>query len=279
MRDIELIDCGDGRRLERFGKLVADRPAPGAIGPRRDPAAWRAPDLVYERAGSTAGRWDRGGSTEPWQITADTLRFELRPAAGGQLGIFPEHITTWAWLEHAVRGAAVRLEREPEVLSLFGYTGGSTLAAARAGARVAHLDASRPAIAWARRNAELSGLAERPVRWLLDDARTFVKRERRRGRVYDGLIIDPPTYGHGSGSWRIEDDLVPLLEDLSALVGPRPSFVLLTAHTPGFDGERLTSLVREHIGVGAAAAPLELGARSGALLQLGASARWTRDRG
>lgn len=278
VRDLELIDCGDGRRLERFGRLVADRPAPAAIGPRRDPSAWRAPDLVYERAGS-GGRWDRGGTLEPWQVTADTLRFELRPAAGGQLGLFPEHVTTWAWLEQATRGAAARLERPPEVLSLFGYTGGGTLACARAGARVAHVDASRPAVAWARRNAELSRLAERPVRWLVDDARGFVRRERRRGRVYDGLVVDPPTYGHGAGAWRIEDDLEPLLGDLAALVGPRPSFILLTAHTPGFDGDRLTALVREHLGVGATSAPLELHARSGAVLRLGASARWTRDRG
>jgi 23S rRNA (cytosine1962-C5)-methyltransferase len=159
------------------------------------------------------------------------------------------------------------------VLSLFAYTGGASLACAAAGASVAHVDASRPAVAWARRNAELSGLADKPVRWLVDDARGFVRRERRRGRHYDGLVLDPPTYGHGEGAWQIETDLEPLLDDLAGLAGPRPSFVLLSAHTPGFDGERLARLVREHLNVEATGAALELVARSGNVLRLGAWAR------
>jgi 23S rRNA (cytosine1962-C5)-methyltransferase len=135
------------------------------------------------------------------------------------------------------------------------------------------VDASRPAVAWARRNAELSGLADRPIRWLVDDARAFVRRERRRGRRYDGVILDPPTYGHGNGAWQIETDLVPLLEDLVALVGPRPGLVLLGAHTLGFDGDRLAALVREHFGVDGGGADLELVARTGNVLRLGSWAR------
>lgn len=274
MADLELLDCGDGRRLERFGGVVVDRPAPGATEPRRDPGAWRAPDLVWLRAGAGPGRWDRGAEMGPWTVDADGLRLELRPAAGGQVGVFTEHASTLPWLATATRAVAERLGRVPELLSLFAYTGAATLACARAGARVVHVDSSRPAVAWARRNAELSGLADRPVRWIVDDARGFVRRERRRGRTYDGVLLDPPSWGHGTGAWRLEDDLVPLLEDIAALLGPRPPLVVLSAHTPGFDGDRLAAAVREHLGVAAAGAPLDLTARSGAVLHLGAIARY-----
>jgi 23S rRNA (cytosine1962-C5)-methyltransferase len=206
-------------------------------------------------------------------VRAAGLTLECRAAAGGQVGVFAEHAATWAWLDREVRATAGRLDRPPEVLSLFAYTGGASLACALAGARVAHVDASRPAVAWARRNAELSGLADRPIRWLVDDARTFVRRERRRGRRYDGVVLDPPTYGHGAGAWHIETALEPLLEDVAALVGPRPGLVLLSAHTPGYDGERLATLVREHLGVDAGGASLELVARTGNVLTLGSWAR------
>jgi len=136
-----------------------------------------------------------------------------------------------------------------------------------------HVDSSKPAVAWARRNTDLSGVADAPIRWLIDDARAFVRRERRRGRHYDGIVLDPPTYGHGTGAWHIETDLVPLLEDLAALAGPRPSFVLLSAHTPGHDGETLGALVREHFQVAASGEDLVLRARSGLKLPLGAWAR------
>ncbi len=266
MPDLELIDCGDGRRLERFGGVTVDRPAPGATQPRRLPEAdWARPTLKWAR-----GAWVRGAAIDPWPVQVGGLTLECRPAAGGQVGVFPEHAATWGLLDAAVRATAEALGHEPEVLSLFGYTGGATLACASAGARVAHVDASRPAVAWARHNAVMSGLDGAPVRWLADDARAFVRRERRRGRRYDGVVLDPPSYGHGNGAWQIEDDLPPLLEDLAALCGPRPAFVLLSAHTPGFDGERLAAMVREAFGIRADGAPLALAARSGSRLELGA---------
>jgi 23S rRNA (cytosine1962-C5)-methyltransferase len=269
MGDLELLDCGGGRRLERFGDVLVDRPAPAATMPAALPAAaWRRAALRW-----ADGRWARGGDREPWTVCLADLELECRPAAGGQVGVFPEHAATWGWLDGAARSLQARLARAPEVLSLFAYTGGATLACARAGARVAHVDASRPAIAWARRNADASGLADRPIRWLVDDARAFVRRERRRGRTYDGVVLDPPTYGHGDGAWRFDHDLPPLLDDLAALLGPRPGFVLLTGHTPGFDGERLAALLREHLGVAAAAGELRLSATSGNVLRLGAWAR------
>jgi 23S rRNA (cytosine1962-C5)-methyltransferase len=269
MADLELLDCGGGRRLERFGAVVVDRPAPSAVMPPILPEAeWHRAPLVFGRGG-----WVRGGERAPWTVGVAGLTLECRPAAGGQVGVFAEHAATWAWLERSVRDIGTRLGRPAEILSLFAYTGGATLACARAGARVAHVDASRPAVAWARRNAELSGLVDRPVRWLVDDARAFVRRERRRGRHYDGVVLDPPTYGHGNGAWQIETDLEPLLEDLAALVGPKPALATLSAHTPGFDGERLAALLREHLAVDAAGANLELVARTGNVLRLGSWAR------
>lgn len=269
MSDLELLDCGDGRRLERFGAVVVDRPAPVATMPRRlGDDEWARPQLRWAK-----GAWVRGAAVDPWPVRVAGLTLECRPASGGQVGVFPEHAATWGWLDQAVRASAEALGREPEVLSLFAYTGGASLACARAGAHVTHVDSSKPAVAWARRNAELSGLAEAPVRWLVDDARAYVRRERRRGRRYDGLVLDPPSYGHGNGAWQIEADLPALLEDLAALCGPRPSFVLLSAHTPGLDGEQLAALLREHLGVSADGGPLALDARSGHRLELGAWAR------
>jgi 23S rRNA (cytosine1962-C5)-methyltransferase len=265
MADLELLDCGGGRRLERFGAAIVDRPAPMADWIPRLPAdEWKRSNFKWDK-----GAWVRGAALDPWTIRVGGLTLECRPAAGGQLGVFPDHAATWTWLERVVGAAETNLGRPPEVLSLFGYTGGATLACARAGARVVHVDSSRPAVAWARHNAELSGLTEKPIRWLIDDARTFVKRERRRGRRYDGVILDPPTYGHGDGVWQIEQDLGPLLADLAALVGPRPSLVLLSAHTQGYDADRLGALVREHFGVPATGEPLVLDSRAGSRLPLG----------
>lgn len=266
MPDLELLDCGDGRRLERFGSVVVERPAPGAEMPRRlSDADWARPTLRWAKGG-----WVRGAAADPWPIHAAGLTLECRPAAGGQVGVFAEHAGTWSWLAQATAASAGALGRAPEVLSLFAYTGGATLACAKAGANVVHVDASRPAVTWARRNAELSGLADAPVRWLPEDARAFVRRERRRGRRYDGLVLDPPTYGHGDGAWQLLEDLPALLEDLAAICGPRPSFVVLSAHTLGFDGERLAALLREYFGVAADGAPLALDSRSGNRLELGA---------
>jgi 23S rRNA (cytosine1962-C5)-methyltransferase len=274
MPDLELLDCGGGRRLERFGPVIVDRPAPAADWiPRLPRDEWNRAGLRWEKGGWVRTGRDRGAAIEPWTVRAGALAMECRPAAGGQLGVFPEHVATWAWLDRACRAAAEALARPPEVLSLFAYTGGATLACARAGAQVVHVDASRPAVAWARRNAELSGLDAAPIRWLVEDARAFVRRERRRGRHYDGLVLDPPSYGHGSGAWQIDEHLRPLLEDLAALAGPRPSFVLLSAHTQGFDGDHLAGLVREHFGIAAVGDALTVDSRAGSRLPLGAWGR------
>ena len=271
-----LLDAGGGRRLERFGEHLVDRPAPSATDAARATERWPAADLLFER--TDAGRWVRGGAVPPWNVELHGLTLELRAAAGGQVGLFPEHAALWGWIRDAVRRATPDADGPPEVLSLFAYTGGASLAAASAGARVAHVDAAKGAVAWARRNAALSGLADSPIRWLVDDAWTFVTRESRRGRRYHGLIVDPPSYGHGPSGrdWRIERDLQPFLSDLAALTGEEPGFVLLTAHTPSLGPERLGDLLGSAFGVDPEVGPLELRAESGAVLRLGAVARWVR---
>jgi 23S rRNA (cytosine1962-C5)-methyltransferase len=267
--DYALVDAGDGRRLERFGSRLVDRPAPAATEPRRLPDAWAGADLKFDRHGG----WT-GSSLDPWTIAFEGLTLELRPTEAGQVGLFPEHATAWPWLRE-------RVAERPgsEVLHLFAYTGATTLALARAGARVAHVDASRPAIAWARRNAELSGLAQRPIRWLVDDAEPFVAREARRGRRYQGLVLDPPAWGHGGRrAWRLEDRLAELLDGCARLLD-RAAWVLLTAHSVGWGADRLSDALRVAFDArNVESGELRLDAESGAVLSLGAFARVIIDR-
>jgi 23S rRNA (cytosine1962-C5)-methyltransferase len=269
-----LLDVGGGARLERFGARVTDRPHPGALGARGDPAAWRAADLRFDRDGGWSGEVD---VAEPWPIAVDGLELELRATEAGQVGLFPEHAAMLPWLRERV--AARVGDEAPSVLHLFAYTGLVTLALAAAGAAVVHVDASKPTVAWARRNAERSGLADRPVRWIVDDAAAFTEREVRRGRRYAGIVLDPPSYGHGpgSGAWRIEEDLPALLAATGGLL-ERDGFILLTAHTAGFEEDRLADEIGRALRRPAAAidvGPLELSTADGRTLALGAFARST----
>jgi 23S rRNA (cytosine1962-C5)-methyltransferase len=277
----ELIDAGDGRRLERFGELIVDRPAPMAEDAPRDPAAWARADLRFDRyVGWTAIADAEPG---PWEATEGDLRFELRPTETGQVGLFPDQAPNRAWVR-ATLGDGQLGDEPPAVLNLFAYTGALTLAAASAGASVTHVDGSRPTVAWARRNAELSGLADRPIRWIVDDVEAFVAREQRRERRYDAVILDPPSYGHGgrggAGGWRLEERLEGLLARCADLTDDDPAFVLLTAHTPGFGPDRLAGeLARAFRRSDASVDAGELGIRahSGAHLRLGAYARIIRE--
>jgi 23S rRNA (cytosine1962-C5)-methyltransferase len=274
-----LLDAGDGARLERFGAVITDRPHAGALAPRRDPDAWRSADLRFDR--ETGWSRDDGGPIEPWSVRVGDLEMGLRATDAGQVGLFPEHAATLDWLTDQVRMRAA--DRAPDVLHLFAHTGLATLALARAGAAVAHVDASRPAIAWARENATRNGLEDRPIRWLVDDASGFVAREVRRGRHYDGVVLDPPTYGHGgrgTRSWRIETDLWPLLGSIASLL-VADGFVLLTAHTEELEPDGLRDALRVAWGAPADAAvaePLTLESAAGGRLELGAAVRWDRRR-
>jgi 23S rRNA (cytosine1962-C5)-methyltransferase len=259
----ELVDAGDGRRLERFGEHLVDRPAPGAWFERRAPGEWAPADLRFDREGGWSGH-GLAAARDGWTIRVHDLSMELRPTDAGQVGLFPEHAAMLPWLLERVA------ERDqPTVLNLFAYTGLTTLALAQAGAATAHVDAARPAIAWARRNADLNGLADRPIRWLVDDAKAFVAREIRRDRRYDGVVLDPPTYGHGTGgrAWRLKDDLEPLLADIRRLLTP-DGFILLTAHAESVDPPALGAI----LGKGAEIGELSLTATSGAVVALGAFA-------
>jgi 23S rRNA (cytosine1962-C5)-methyltransferase len=266
--DYELIDVGVGARLERFGRHIVHRPHPAASGERRSPGRWTDADLRFDR---DLG-WSGSGVEEArngWIARIADLAFELRPTDAGQVGIFPEHAAMLPWLRER---ADASLDR-PTIVNLFGYTGLTTLAMARSGAALAHVDGARPAVAWARRNAERNDLADRPIRWLVDDARAFVAREIRRERRYDGAVLDPPTYGHGASGkpWRLETDLAPLLKDIRRLLTPS-GWVLLTAHAEAVDADDLgawLSTVVDDIEVG----ELRLDATSGARLELGAFAR------
>lgn len=271
----ELIDAGDGRRLERFGAMTVDRPAPAAEEPRRDAAAWATADLAFTRYVGWESLSTDG--PRPWRVRDGELTFELRPTDTGQVGVFPEQASNRAWATDVVRA----LPHPVSILNLFAYTGAMTLSVAAAGAEVSHVDGSRPTVAWARSNAELSGLADRPIRWIVDDVEAFVAREIRRGRTYDAVILDPPSYGHGGRGgrarpWRLDERLPSLLEACATLTGGQPAFVVLTAHTPGFGPDRLADELVAAFGPrpgDVEAGELVLHARSGARLRLGAFAR------
>ncbi len=266
--DYELIDAGDHRRLERFGPHIVDRPAPSADGPRRHPPRWRKADLRFDRGAGWSGSGIVQAQSD-WSITIHDVRLGLRPTDAGQVGLFPEHAAMLPWLLERVR-ERVAGGAPPRVLNLFASTGLATLAAASAGAAVVHVDAARAAVEWARRNAASNGLADRSIRWLVDDAPAFVARESRRGRRYDGLLLDPPTYGHGAGRkvWRILRDLPSLVRDL-ALVRAPDGFILLTTHTTTLGPDDLGDLLGRRAETG----PLRLVTSSGAGLDLGAFAR------
>ena len=284
----ELLHARGGRRIERFGAYVLERPCQACQGPDRGVEiafdGFDAVDATYAPEAAAGYRWSGPKvPDEPWVVVFSDLTFQLGLTETGQVGLFPEQSEVWSWigLQVTERSGA---GRTPSVLNLFGYTGGSSLAAARAGAGAVHLDASKAAVSWARRNAGLSGLAEAPIRWIVDDAAAFVRRELRRGNRYDGVVLDPPTYGHGARGqpWRLEHDLPELLADCVRLAGDSRGFVLLTSHTPGYGPERLRTLLegaRPQGADGAQSRPVEAGdmsieARDGALLRLGGFARF-----
>jgi 23S rRNA (cytosine1962-C5)-methyltransferase len=264
--DYELIDAGDYRRLERFGERVIDRPAPAAVGPaaasRRQ---WAAADLRFDPEDG----WS-GAAQTPWSFSFGGIVLELRLGANGQLGIYPEHRTLWPWLRDRVadRPAAT-------VLHLFAATGATTLALAAAGAEVTHVDASKAAVAWARRNAELSGLADRPIRWIVDDAVRYTRREARRGREYLGIVLDPPSYGRGPRGERWElDRALPELLSAVASVAAADAFILVTAHSMGFGADALRTIVSQALRRPSVSVErIELTATSGVVLPLGVAAR------
>ncbi len=230
--EYELLDTGAGRKLERFGVITVVRPEPQAEWQAALPEkSWNAAQAIFAAMPRAKnGEWKVSQSVPlRWPMRRGPLAFWVEPTPSGHVGVFPDQACHWDWLTSLIKSAAA----PPKVLSLFGYTGLATLACAAAGAHVTHVDASRKAIKWARENQELSQLTDRPIRWLADDAQTFVAREVRRGNKYDGLILDPPRFGRGPKGelWKVEESLPDFLRECRKLLSPSPLFVLLNTYT------------------------------------------------
>ncbi len=238
-----LVDSGEGRKLERFGPYLIDRPCAQAVWKKQlSDRDWLECDAVFTREGEN--RWIfRHQLPEMWHIDVSSIAFKISPTDFGHLGIFPEQDLFWRWIQERTQAEREKRRRPLNVLNLFAYSGGSTLAAAKGGAQVCHLDASKGMVAWARENAALNQLTEAPIRWIVDDAAKFLTRELKRGVRYDAIILDPPTFGRGAKGelFKIESDLMQLLEQCRSLLTDTPSFLLFSCHTPGF-----TPLVMHH---------------------------------
>ena len=283
--DYELLDFGDGRKLERFGELVFDRPAPQAHGERElDRAAWLDVSARYSGDRMTEGRWKKSRTADPQPpqeieipLSVDhSFRMAVETLPTGQVGLFPEQMENWRWIARQVS----RTARPCRVLNVFGYTGGSTLAAAAAGAEVTHVDAAKSVVASARSNAEASHLADRPIRWLVEDVLKYCRREIKRGNQYQGVVLDPPTYGHGPNGedWRLVRDLPKLLELVRELTQDDRRFVVATCHTPSVGPAELAAYLSEglfgHCGQPPASGKLHLETKSNRRLESGVYARW-----
>ncbi|MBR6761993.1 MAG: class I SAM-dependent methyltransferase [Oscillospiraceae bacterium] len=277
--DYRLLDTSGGERLERWGEIVLIRPDPQVIWQtEKQSPLWQMADGHYHRSKSGGGSWSyRKIPPESWNIQYGPLTFQVRPTGFKHTGLFPEQAVNWDWMRNTIRNAG----RPIRVLNLFAYTGGATLACAEAGAEVCHVDAAKGMVQWARENAALSGLSEKPIRWIVDDCEKFIRREARRGRKYDAIIMDPPSYGRGPGGeiWKLENSIFPLVQACLEVLSDDPLFFLLNSYTTGLSpsvmGYLLHTLIVPQFG-GAVSAdeiglPVEL---AKAALPCGATAIW-----
>ena len=245
--DFELIDADAGERLERWGDVILVRPDPQVIwSVGKDDERWESAAAVYHRSSSGGGYWEKKGAVpDVWSINYSDLTFNLKPMGFKHTGLFPEQAVNWLFARELIENA----HRPVSVLNLFAYTGGATVACLKSGAAVTHVDASRGMVNWAKENAVSSGVADGQVRWLVDDCMKFVKREIRRGRKYDAVIMDPPSYGRGpSGEiWKLEQGLCELLTDVGAVLSDNPLFFMLNSYTGGLSPTILNYMVRTYI--------------------------------
>lgn len=282
-KDYEVLDTSDGEKLERWGNYYLVRPDPQVIwATPKQHARWRSFDARYARSNSGGGQWSQHRLPERWQIRYRDLTFNVKPMNFKHTGVFPEQAVNWDFIDAQIRSAG----RPVSVLNLFAYTGGATLAAAKAGASVCHVDAAKGMVAWARENSASSGLSEAPIRWIIDDCAKFVEREIKRGRRYDAVIMDPPSYGRGpSGEiWKLEKDLYPFLKLVAGVLSDKPLFFLINSYTTGLAPSVLTCLLDTILTprFGGQTVSEELGlpvTESGIVLPCGASGRWTAERG
>ncbi|MCR8842876.1 class I SAM-dependent methyltransferase [Paenibacillus sp. SC116] len=242
-KDYELIDTGNGEKLERWGDVVLRRPDPQIIWPiSNENHQWKNVHGHYYRSSAGGGQWDmKKPVPERWSIQYRDLKFHIKPTSFKHTGLFPEQAVNWAWMMDKIANA----NRPIKVLNLFAYTGGATLACASAGAEVCHVDAAKGMVQWAKENAQLSGLADRPIRFITDDVFKFVQREQRRGNKYDAIIMDPPSYGRGPNgeTWKLEESLYPFLEFCTTIMSDNPLFMLINSYTTGLSPTVLDNLL------------------------------------
>ncbi|MBQ8510734.1 MAG: class I SAM-dependent methyltransferase [Clostridia bacterium] len=287
-REYELLDTSDGERLERWGKYILVRPDPQIIwkDARRD-SRWKRPDAAYRRSSGGGGAWRENKLPESWELPYESLglHFVIKPMGFKHTGLFPEQAVNWEWFSRLIAEEAAHRDAEHpvKVLNLFGYTGGATVAAAKAGAAVCHVDAAKGMVQQCKDNARLCGLADAPIRYIVDDCKKFVEREIRRGNRYDAVIMDPPSYGRGpSGEvWKLEENIDGLLSLTTQVLSDNPLFFLVNSYTTGLSPSAMGYLLHLYMTpkYGGVVTSDEIGipvTASGAVLPCGSSSRWSR---
>ncbi|MCQ2537528.1 MAG: class I SAM-dependent methyltransferase [Lachnospiraceae bacterium] len=285
-KDYEVLDCSDGEKLERWGKYVLLRPDPQVIwNTEKKIAEWKKLNGHYHRSSKGGGEWEMFDMPERWCINYKELRFNLQPFAFKHTGLFPEQAVNWDWFSELIKKKkAEKPDEEVKVLNLFAYTGGATLAAAKAGASVTHVDASKGMVGWAKENAVASGLENAPIRYIVDDCTKFVEREIRRGNLYDAVIMDPPSYGRGPKGeiWKIEESIHPFVKLCTGVLKEKPLFFLINSYTTGLQPAVLSYLLGTEMTpkFGGKVMSDEIGLpvkSNGLVLPCGASGRWQND--
>lgn len=276
--EYELIDSGEGEKLERYGAYIISRPDPQALWSKQNPEVWETAHARFEKS-AKGGKWHtKQEPPKDWSITLAGLTMNVALSPFKHTGVFPEQSENWKWIHEKISGA-VKAGRKISVINLFGYTGGATLAAAKAGADVCHVDGSKASIGVAKENAKLSGLDDKPIRWILDDVKVFVNREITRGKQYDVVIMDPPIFGHGPKKevWKIEEDLPQLMKLVEKILSPDPLFILMNGYASGYSAiaykNNLADIMKEKGGV-LESGELAIEDRQGRLLPAGIFARW-----
>ncbi len=282
-KDYELLDSGLGEKLERYGQNILSRPDPEALWSKKLPnEIWDKASFKFVRNRNRAKWITKEGAQKSWNISFGDLNFSIKPTSFKHTGLFPEQLLNWQWMEKVITKNKDSYKEPITVLNLFAYTGGATLACAKAGAEVCHVDGSKTAVAWARENAELSNLKEAPIRWIVEDCLVFLKREIKRGRKYDAIIMDPPSFGHGPKDelWKIEESFLELMSLCKEILSEKPLFVVINGYTAGYSPityeNNLKEMMSGNDGV------IEIGelaieeSSSARLLPCGIFARWQR---
>lgn len=276
-QDYEVLDCGNGEKLERWGKYVLCRPDPQVIWPQADPGAWSATQARYLRSDRGGGNWQfMEQLPERWQLSYKGLRFLVHPTGFKHTGLFPEQAANWDWMRNLIAKSG----RNIRVLNLFAYTGGATIACAAQGAHVTHVDAAKGMVQWAKENRSINNIPETSCRYIVEDALAFVRRELRRGNHYDGILMDPPSYGRGPNGevWKLENELFSLVDTCAQALSDQPLFFLVNGYTTGFQPSVLENIINRTVakryGGKTFADELVLPIRSGGVLPCGTSGRW-----